>query len=65
MNLSAPDAEAVNRDLDRSGDTIITKDGKVTLKGPVKSDTEKQAVESAANSVVGPGNVDDQLSISR
>jgi hyperosmotically inducible periplasmic protein len=41
--------------------TIITKDGKVTLKGHVKSDAEKQSVESAATNVVGPGNVDDQL----
>ncbi|MGC2403197.1 MAG: BON domain-containing protein [Acidobacteriaceae bacterium] len=45
--------------------TIVTKDGKVTLKGPVKSDSEKQTVESAANNIAGPGNVDDQLSVSR
>jgi hyperosmotically inducible periplasmic protein len=45
--------------------TIITKDGKVTLKGPVKSDSEKQTVESAASSIAGPGNVDDQLNVSR
>ena len=44
--------------------TIITKDGKVTLKGRVKSDSEKQAVESAAASVAGAGNVDDQLTTS-
>jgi osmotically-inducible protein OsmY len=41
--------------------TIITKDGKVTLKGRVKSETEKQTVETAATSVAGAGNVDDQL----
>ena len=41
--------------------TIITKDGKVTLKGRVKSDAEKQTVETAAASVAGAGNVDDQL----
>jgi hyperosmotically inducible periplasmic protein len=41
--------------------TIITKDGKVTLKGRVKSDAEKQTVETAATSVAGAGNVDDQL----
>jgi osmotically-inducible protein OsmY len=41
--------------------TIITKDGKVTLKGRVKSDAEKQTVETAATSVAGTGNVDDQL----
>jgi len=41
--------------------TIITKGGKVTLKGRVKSDAEKQTVESAATNVAGAGNVDDQL----
>jgi osmotically-inducible protein OsmY len=41
--------------------TIITKGGKVTLKGRVKSDAEKQTVETAAATVAGAGNVDDQL----
>jgi osmotically-inducible protein OsmY len=41
--------------------TIITKDGKVTLKGRVKSEAEKQTVETTAASVAGAGNVDDQL----
>jgi hyperosmotically inducible periplasmic protein len=41
--------------------TIITKDGKVTLKGRVKSDAEKQTVETTAASVAGATNVDDQL----
>jgi hyperosmotically inducible periplasmic protein len=45
--------------------TIITKGGKVTLKGRVKSDAEKQTVESAATNVAGVGNVDDQLSVSQ
>jgi hyperosmotically inducible periplasmic protein len=44
--------------------TIITKDGKVTLKGRVASTAEKQTVESAANNVAGVGNVDDQLTTS-
>jgi hyperosmotically inducible protein len=44
--------------------TIITKDGKVTLKGRVESAGEKQTVESAANNVAGVGNVDDQLTTS-
>lgn len=42
--------------------TIITKDGKVTLKGRVMSDAEKQTIETTAASVAGAGNVDDQLS---
>jgi hyperosmotically inducible protein len=44
--------------------TIITKDGKVTLKGRVESASEKQTVESAASNVAGVGNVDDQLTTS-
>jgi hyperosmotically inducible periplasmic protein len=43
--------------------TIITQDGKVTLKGAVTSADEKQTVESAAARVAGTGNVDDQLTI--
>jgi osmotically-inducible protein OsmY len=44
--------------------TIITKGGKVTLKGRVKSDAERQTVETAANNAAGAGNVDDQLTTS-
>jgi hyperosmotically inducible periplasmic protein len=44
--------------------TIITKGGKVTLKGRVQSAAEKQTVESAAGNVAGVGNVDDQLTTS-
>jgi hyperosmotically inducible protein len=44
--------------------TIITKDGKVTLKGRVDSAAEKQTVESAASNIAGVGNVDDQLTTS-
>ena len=44
--------------------TIITKGGKVTLKGRVDSAAEKQTVESAASNVAGAGNVDDQLTTS-
>jgi hyperosmotically inducible periplasmic protein len=44
--------------------TIITKDGKVTLKGKVNSEAEKQTVESAAANVAGQGNVDNQLTTS-
>jgi hyperosmotically inducible protein len=44
--------------------TIITKGGKVTLKGRVESAAEKQTVESAASNIAGAGNVDDQLTTS-
>ena len=43
---------------------IITKDGSVTLKGPVQSQEEKQSIASKAESIVGsPDKVTNQLSV--
>jgi hyperosmotically inducible periplasmic protein len=42
---------------------IITQDGKVTLRGPVKSEEEKQQIEQIASDVAGVGNVDSQIEI--
>lgn len=42
---------------------IITRAGKVTLKGPVRNEGEKQAVEAKAVEVAGAGNVSNQLSV--
>jgi hyperosmotically inducible protein len=42
---------------------IITQNGAVTLKGPVKSDSEKQLVVAKAVAVAGADKVTDQLSI--
>ena len=42
---------------------IITQQGKVTLKGPVRSDDEKNAVEAKAVQVAGPANVNDQMTV--
>ena len=42
---------------------IITKGGTVTLKGPVKSDDEKQKVVSDATSAVSADKVVDQLTV--
>jgi hyperosmotically inducible protein len=42
---------------------IITQDGKVTLKGPVRSEDEKSNIAMKAAAVAGDGNVDDQLTI--
>ncbi len=42
---------------------IITRDGAVTLKGPVKSDDEKQKVASAAATVVSQDKIVDQLTV--
>ena len=42
---------------------IITQDGKVTLRGPVKSDEEKSSVEAKAVAVVGQDNVINHIEI--
>ena len=42
---------------------IITQDGKVTLRGPVKSPEEKQKIEAIASSVAGSDKVDSQLEV--
>jgi hyperosmotically inducible protein len=43
--------------------TIITNDGQVTLRGPVKTEEEKKAIESKAKQVAGVKNVENQLEI--
>jgi hyperosmotically inducible protein len=43
---------------------IVSQDGKITLKGPVRSEDEKKAIESKAVEVAGsPDRIDDQISI--
>lgn len=42
---------------------IITKNGMVTLKGPVRSEKEKQSIEKAAAQVVGKGKVTNDLTV--
>jgi hyperosmotically inducible periplasmic protein len=42
---------------------IITNDGQVTLRGPVKTAEEKKAIESKAKQVAGVKNVENQLEI--
>jgi osmotically-inducible protein OsmY len=44
---------------------IITEGGKVTLRGPVKSDAERAAIEAAAKSVAGAGQVDNQIEVKK
>ena len=43
---------------------VIVKNGTVTLKGPVRSDEEKQAIVAKATSIAGDGKVTDQLEVS-
>ena len=42
---------------------IITQDGKVTLRGPVRSEDEKNNLQAKAVAVVGDGSVTNQLEI--
>ena len=42
---------------------IISQNGKVTLKGPVNSDAEKQSIEQTAVDVAGAGNVTNEITI--
>jgi osmotically-inducible protein OsmY len=42
---------------------IITQNGMVTLKGPVRSEEEKQSIEAKAVQVAGPDKVTDNLEV--
>lgn len=42
---------------------VITRNGKVTLKGPVKTEAEKNLVEQTAVQVVGKENVTNELEV--
>ena len=44
---------------------IITVNGMVTLKGPVHSDDEKQAIMAKATAIAGPNKVGDQLTVKK
>ena len=44
---------------------IITKDGKVTLRGPVKTESEKSMVEKFAQTVAGDANVSSEIEIAK
>ncbi len=42
---------------------IISQNGAVTLKGPVRSEDERVSIVAKAEQIAGPGNVTDQLSV--
>ncbi|MGA8490506.1 MAG: BON domain-containing protein [Terriglobales bacterium] len=42
---------------------IITQNGQVTLKGPVRSDDEKRTLEAKAAEIAAAGNVTDELTV--
>jgi hyperosmotically inducible protein len=42
---------------------IVSQNGKVTLKGPVRSEEEKKTIEQKAEEVAGAGNVTNEITI--
>jgi hyperosmotically inducible protein len=42
---------------------IISQDGKVTLKGPVKTEEEKTTINKLATDIAGAGNVTDEITV--
>jgi hyperosmotically inducible protein len=42
---------------------IISQDGKVTLRGPVRSEDEKATIESKATAIAGPNSVTNMLDV--
>ena len=42
---------------------VVTQDGQVTLKGPVRSETEKRVVETKAADIVGAAHVTSEISV--
>ena len=42
---------------------VITQNGQVTLKGPVRSDEEKRAIEAKATEIAGDGKVTSELEV--
>jgi len=44
---------------------IVARDGQVTLKGPVNTEAEKQAIEKKATAVAGAGRVTNEITVAR
>ena len=59
QSLTADDTLSING----KNVKVITIDGKVTLRGPVKSEQEKSAIAAKAQQVAGVKNVDNQLEV--
>lgn len=49
--------------VDAQNCKIVTQNGKVTLRGPVKTQDEKDTIAKLATDVAGTGNVDNQLEV--
>src|SRR5205823_1866973 len=65
--LTAQIRRAIVKDKSLSTDAhnvkIVTQDGNVTLKGAVKTDAEKQAIEATASQIAGAGKVSSELQV--
>jgi osmotically-inducible protein OsmY len=55
--------EVKDLSIDARNAKIIAADGKVTLRGPVKSTEESDTLERIAREAAGDGNVDNQLEV--
>ena len=51
--------------MDAKNVKIITRNGKVMLRGPVKTQQEKDAIAAKASEIAGKGNVEDQLEVKK
>ncbi len=49
--------------LDAHNIKVITVDGRVTLRGPVKTEEEKQIISTLAAKIASPDNVENQLEV--
>ena len=67
VNLTAAIRRAVVKDDSLSGTAknikIITANGRVTLRGPVKNDAEKAKIAELAQSAAGNAKIDNQLEV--
>ena len=54
-----------NLSIDAKNVKIITVDGVVWLRGPVKSAEEKAEIARAAHNIAGAGNVRDEMEVAR
>jgi hyperosmotically inducible protein len=67
LDLTAQIRRSIVKDKDLSTNAhnvkIIAQDGKVTLKGPVASSSEKKVVEQKASAVAGAANVTSEIEI--
>ena len=51
--------------MDAKNIKIITRNGKVMLRGPVQTQQEKDVIAAKASEIAGKGNVEDQLEVKK